>query len=101
MKKFFSTLPLICLVAVLCGMLTGCDLFGGKNGKFSVSVKDVGSSYVDLEFTGPEAIEVAYILETKEQLMNNPSVIFKSGVEMTVSGGDVVRITSGIDADKQ
>ena len=88
-------------MAVICGMLTGCDLFGGKNGKFSVSVKEVGSSYVDLEFTGPEAIEVAYILETKEQLMNNPSVIFKSGVEMTVSGGDVVRITSDIDADKQ
>ena len=88
-------------MAVICGMLTGCDLFGGKNGKFSVSVKEVGSSYVDLEFTGPEAIEVAYILETKEQLMNNPSVIFKSGVEMTVNGGDVVRLTSGIDADKQ
>ena len=62
MKKFFSKLPLICLLAVVCGMLTGCDLFGGKSGKFSVSVKEVGSSYVDLEFTGPEATEVAYVL---------------------------------------
>ncbi|MBR4977882.1 MAG: hypothetical protein IKY95_02890 [Bacteroidales bacterium] len=101
MKKFFSKLPLICLIAVICGMLTGCDLFGGKNGKFSVSVKEVGSSYVDLEFTGPEATEVAYILSKKEQLMNNPSVIFNDGVEMTVKGGEVVRITGGIDQDTQ
>ena len=88
-------------MAVICGMLTGCDLFGGKNGKFSVSVKEVGSSYVDLEFTGPEAIEVAYILETKEQRMENPAVIFKSGEEMIVSGGDVVRLTRGIDENTQ
>ena len=101
MKKFFSKLPLICLLAVVCGMLTGCDLFGGKSGKFSVSVKEVGSSYVDLEFTGPEATEVAYVLSKKEQLMNNPSVIFNDGVEMTVKGGEVVRITSGIDQDTQ
>lgn len=99
MKKFFSKLSLVCLLAVLGGMLTGCD--PTKNGKFNVSVKEVGASYVDLEFRGPEAVEVAYILETKEQLMNNPSVIFKSGVEMTVSGGDVIRVTNGIDEDTQ
>ena len=90
---------MVCLLAVLGGMLTGCD--PTKNGKFNVSVKEVGASYVDLEFRGPEAVEVAYILETKEQLMNNPSVIFKSGVEMTVSGGDVIRVTNGIDEDTQ
>ena len=99
MKKFFSKLPLICLLAVTLGVLTGCD--ETKSGKFSVSVKEVGSSYVDLEFNGPEVMEVAYLLETKEQLMNNPSIIFKSGVEMTVSDGEVVRITRGITEDTQ
>ena len=99
MKKFFSKLPLICLLAVTLGVLTGCD--ETKSGKFSVSVKEVGSSYVDLEFNGPEVMEVAYLLETKEQLMNNPSIIFKSGIEMTVSDGEVVRITRGITEDTQ
>lgn len=98
MKKFFSKLSLICLVAVLGGVLSGCDLTGGK---FSVSVKEVGAAYVDLEFRGPEAVEIAYILDTKEQRMENPAVIFKSGEEMTVSGGDVVRITKGIDENTQ
>lgn len=99
MKKFFSKLPLLCVLAVLCGMISSCDL--GKNGKFSVSVKEVGASYVDLEFRGPEAVEIAYILDTKEQRMENPAVIFKSGEEMTVSGGDVVRLTRGIDENTQ
>lgn len=94
MKNFFTKLPLMCLMAVFCGMLVSCD--ETKNGKFSVSVQEVGSSYVDLVFTGPEAVEIAYVLDTKEQIMNNPSVIFKSGEELTVSGGDVVRITNGI-----
>lgn len=98
MKKFFSKLSLICLVAVLGGVLSGCDPTGGK---FSVSVKEVGAAYVDLEFRGPEAVEIAYILDTKEQRMENPAVIFKSGEEMTVSGGDVVRITKGIDENTQ
>ena len=94
MKKFFSKLSLICLVAVLGGVLSGCD--PTKSGKFSVSVKEVGASYVDLEFRGPEAVEVAYILDTKEQLMENPAIIFQKGVELTVSGGDVVRVTDGV-----
>ena len=101
MKKIFSKLPLMALLAVMCGMFTGCDLFNKDNGKFSVSIKEVGASYVDLEFKGPEAVEIAFVLDTKEQLMNNPSVIFNSGTETIVNGGDVLRITSGIDADTQ
>lgn len=99
MKNFFSKMSLICLLAVFCGVLAGCD--ETKSGKFSVSVNEVGASYVDLKFTGPEVIEVAYILDTKEQLMNNPSVIFKSGVEMTVGGDQVIRITNGINEETQ
>lgn len=99
MKKFFSKMPLICLLAMVCGVFAGCDQT--KSGKFSVSVKEVGSSYVDLQFTGPEAIEIAYILDTKEEIKNNPNIIFNEGVEATVSGGDVLRITNGIDEDTQ
>lgn len=98
MRKILSRLPLIAVLAVMCGMLAGCDL---DKGNFSVSVKEAGASYVDLEFKGPEAVEVAYLIDTKEQLMNNPSVIFNTGTEMTVSGGDVVRITTGIDENTQ
>ena len=98
MKKFFSKLPLLCLLAVLCGMLLGCD--PTKSGKFSVSVKEVGSSYVDLEFTGPEVIDIIYILSTKNQIMNNVTLIAE-GDETTVAGGDVLRLTSGITEDTQ
>ena len=89
------------LLAVVCGMFTGCDLFNKDNSKFSVSVHEVGASYVDLAFIGPEAVEIAYILDTKEQLMNNPSVIFNKGTEAVVNGGDILRITTGIDAETQ
>lgn len=101
MKKIFSKLPLIALLAVVCSMFIGCDLLNKDNGKFSVSIHEVGASYVDLAFKGPEAIEIAFILDTKEQLMNNPSVIFNKGTEAVVNGGDILRITSGIDAETQ
>lgn len=99
MKKFFSKLSLISLVAVFCGMFAGCEPV--MNGKFSVSVAEVGASYVDLTFTGPEVIEAAYLLSTKEQRMENPAVIFQTGVEITVKGGETVRISGGIDHDTQ
>ena len=97
MKKFFSKLPLLCVLAVLCGMISSCDLTGGK---FSVSIKEVGSSYVDLEFTGPAGVEVLYLLDTKEQKMST-AILSKKGNEMIVNGGDVVRITDGIDENTQ
>ena len=101
MKKILSKLPLMAILAVMCGMFTGCDLLNKDNGKFSVSIHEVGASYVDLAFKGPEAVEIAFIVDTKEQLMNNPSVIFNTGTEAVVNGGDILRITSGIDAETQ
>lgn len=99
-KKIFSKLPLIGLLAVIGSAFVSCNPID-KEDEFSVSVHEIGASYVDLAFEGPEAVEVAYLIDTKEQLMTNPSVIFNSGTEMVVNGGDVVRITSGIDENTQ
>lgn len=96
MKKILSKLSLLVLLASLCGMFVACDETG-KGGSFSVTVKEVGPGYVDLYFSAPEALEVAYILDTKEKLMNNPAVMFISGKTMVVRPDETVRLTNGID----
>lgn len=96
MKKILSKLSLMALLVSVCGMFVACDETA-KGGSFSVTVKEVGPGYVDLLFTAPAPVEVAYVLDTKEKLMNNPTVLFKSGKVITISPDEVVRLTSGID----
>ena len=98
-------------MAVLCGVFQGCDPQGLEpeqpsgadtlSTEFSVKVKEASSSYVDLEFFGPDSVEVAYVLSTEEIKYENKTILYKDGEKLTVSGGDVVRLTNGIKDDTQ
>ena len=99
MKKFLSKLPVICLLAVVCGVFFGCE---PKNSdKFNALVKEIGPGYVDIEIKSPAAVDIAYIVSEKEQLMNNPAVLFTSGTTMTVQPDEVIRISRNLDENTQ
>lgn len=94
MKNFFLKLTFVASVFAMM-VVTGCELQNNKS--FALSVKEVGPEYVEVLVQGGDAIRMAYIIDTKEQLMNSPHQLFKKGTEVTVAGGDVLRISSGIE----
>ena len=100
MKKFFSKLPLLGVIAMICGLLTGCDP-SNKKDTFSVIVQEAGPEYVHIQVTAPTAVELAYILDTKEKRVDNPQLIFTEGESLTVKPDDVVRISDGLKEDTQ
>ncbi len=79
--------------------LTSCD--GSKHKGFGLSVKEAGPEYVEILVQGGDAIRMAYIIDTKEKLMNNPQQIFKQGTDLTVKGGEVLRISLGLQENTQ
>ena len=97
MTKFFTKLSLFGLLAVICGMLTGCDL--EKKATFSLAIQEAGPEYVHVQVTSPNAVEIAFFVDTKEKLVQNPVMIFAEGESMTVKPDDVIRITRGYDKD--
>ncbi len=101
MKKFLSRLPLICLLALVCGVFFSCDPTKDNDGSFQVSVKDVGPGYVDVQVKAPGTVEIAYMVSKKEQLMNNPAVMFVSGTTLTVQADDTFRVSKNIEEDTQ
>lgn len=101
MKKNFIKLSLAGLLAVICGIFAGCDPTAGEQDSFSASVKDVGPGYVDIQVKAPSPVEVAYIVSKKEQLMNNPAIMFASGTTLTVQAEDTFRITKDLKEDTQ
>lgn len=98
--KFLSKLPLIGLLALVCGILAGCKP-GKEQSDFSVTVVEEGPEYVQIRVTAPSAVDFAYILDTKEMLVQNPVMVFAQGVSMKVKPDDVVRISSGLKEDTQ
>ena len=94
MKNFFLKLTFVASMFAMM-VVTGCELQNNKS--FALSVKEVGPEYVEVLVQGGDAIRMAYIIDTKEQLMNSARQIFKKGTEVTVAGGDVLRISSGIE----
>ena len=68
-------------------------------GEFSLSVKEVGSDYVELFVTAPEATDIAYILSEEPQLIT-PAVLFKSGTLKKVKPADKWVIDYGIFDDR-
>lgn len=94
MKNFFLKLTFVASMFAMM-VVTGCELQNNKS--FALSVKEVGPEYVEVLVQGGDAIRMAYIIDTKEQLMNSPRQLFKKGTEVTVAGGDVLRISSGIE----
>ena len=102
MKKIFVKLTFVASLLVMI-MTTGCDQFGFKSGKFSVSVKEVGPEYVELNIQGSELIEMAYIITKVEYTADEiqPKDVFKKGTEITTKGGDVLRLSKGIEQNTQ
>ena len=98
MKKILSKLTVFVLAAVMVAV-SGCD--GKRHKGFSVSVKEVGPEYVEINVNGGDVIRMAYIVDDKEQLMNNPQQLFKKGTEVTVKGGEVIRISLGLKEKTQ
>lgn len=101
MKKFFLKLTFVASFIVLM-VTTGCD---GLNtgGKFSASISEVGPEYVDLAVKGGEVIEMAYYVAEVEYSEDEIEAgnVFKKGVELTVKGGDVLRISQNLKENTQ
>lgn len=99
MKKILKKLTFVTMFLTMV-VMTGCEL-NNQNGDFSLSVKEVGPEYVEILVQGGDVIRMAYLVDTKEQLMNSPHQLFKQGTEVTVAGGDVLRITDGVMENTQ
>ena len=100
MKNFFLKLT---FVASMLAVLVGCEQLGSKGGGFSVSIKEVGPEYVELDVKGGDVIEMAYIITKVEYTADEiqPKDVFKKGTEITTKGGDVVRISTGVEENTQ
>lgn len=99
MKNFLTKLPLICLLAVICGVFTGCkEEEENGYGSFSISAKEVGPDFVTLSVTAPASVQMAYQF-TKEPILTTPAVLFKTGVILDVNPGDSFTIEEGIEQD--
>ena len=100
MRKFFSKMSLIGLLALVCGMFHGCKP-ETEQSNFNVSVKEVGPEYVILQVKAPAAVDIAYMLDTKEMRVDNPVMVFASGESLTVKPEDEVRISGDLKEDTQ
>ena len=101
MKNFLNRLPLICLLVMVCGLFSSCDPTKQQGGSFEVSVKEVGPGYVDVQVKAPTAVKIAYMVSKKEQIMNNPAVMFASGTTLTVQAEDTFRVSKGLEENTQ
>lgn len=101
MKNFFLRIAFAASMLAMF-VMTGCD--GGlKGGRFSVSVKNVGPEYVEIAVKGGEIIDMAYVISKAKYSSSEISAsdVFKKGTEIGVSGGDVVRLSIGIEENSQ
>lgn len=93
-------MSLVGLLVLFCGMFSGCNP-KDEVASFSVSVKEVGPEYVTVAVKAPSAVEIAYMLDTKEKRVDNPVMIFASGETLTVKPEDEVRISGGLREETQ
>lgn len=98
MKNFTSKIALV-LLSVAFFLFAGCDKVGHKS--FSITVHEVGPEYVELMVQGGDVIRMAYMMDTKEKLVKNPQEVFRKGTEITVRGGEVLRISRGLEENTQ
>lgn len=98
MKQLFYRIALVAVSAALL-MLAGCD--GMKHKGFNLSVKEVGPEYVEITVQGSDVIRMAYMVDKKEMRVENPQQVFKKGTEITAKGGEVIRISLGLEENTQ
>lgn len=98
MKNLFSRIALVVLSATLL-VSTGCNR--DKHKGFNVSVKEVGPEWVEVNVNGGDVIRMAYMVDEREMRVENPQQIFKKGTEVTVKGGESIRISLGLKEKTQ
>lgn len=101
MKNIFLKLTFVASLLVMM-VATGCDGLN-NGGKFSASISEVGPEYVDFSVKGGDVIEMAYYVAEVEYSEGEiqPMNVFKKGTELTVKGGDVVRISQNLKENTQ
>ena len=101
MKNIFLKLTFVASLLVMM-VATGCDGLN-NGGRFSASISEVGPEYVDFSVKGGDVIEMAYYVAEVEYSEGEiqPMNVFKKGTELTVKGGDVVRISQNLKENTQ
>lgn len=102
MKINFTKLTFLAVVSVIALSVISCNR--EKNEAYSITIKEVGPGYVDLNVVCPEpTMTLAYDLSSTEKLVTNQISLFadakKKGCLVDVKSGDVVRISDGVDQD--
>lgn len=101
MKNLFSKFPIIAVIALVMGIIVGCEdpnKEGPNNEQngFSVELKEVGAGYIDLNVTASAEYEAAYSLGTSKRTITNPSILFASGKKVTVVPNETLRLTESL-----
>ncbi len=105
MKKIFTRMSLIGLIGLLCGMFTGCEP-KSQSGTFSLQVHEIGPEWVEIKVNAPSALEMSYVVDTKERIMNNPWDIVNRadnvlGDDLVVKPSDIIRINKGLSENSK
>ena len=101
MKNLMTIFSSCCLLMAAGIFFTGCGLQSGTDenvsgkGDFALEIKEVGADFVELAVTAPAEVEMAYLID-EEPLMLSPAVLFATGETMTVSPGEVIKLTKGL-----
>ena len=95
MKNLLKLLMLTAVCAIST-VFTACDPI--ETEEFSLSIKEVGADYVSIAVNTSKPVEIAYKVSTKAELVT-PAVLFATGEVITVSKGDVIRLTENIVQD--
>ena len=101
MKNLMTIFSSCCLMMAAGIFFTGCGPQSGTDenvsgkGDFALEIKEVGADFVELAVTAPAEVEMAYLID-EEPLMLSPAVLFATGETMTVSPGEVIKLTKGL-----
>ena len=101
MKTLLTRFSSFCLLMVAgflffaCGPQTGGPVDPGTENEFSLTVKNIGADFVELEVSAPSQVEMAYVVD-KEPMALSPAVLFASGTTKTVTHGDILKVNDGI-----
>lgn len=98
MKNLLTRCFLIGLVAVFCGLVSGCE---EPKKPFDLTVSSFGPDYIEVKVTAATPVEMSYVVTTTNQNMSNPAVLYATGTKLNVTDGQIVRITEEIVQDTE
>ena len=87
----------IMMVAVVCGIFTGCN----PEEKFSVAFKSASAGYVTLEATVNTPTEVAYLCQTEELVSQDANLIYMLGKKTTFSKSGEQKLLADIEENTE